>query len=76
MQYASYYLYQKYESRDGGKTFVPVTPNAYSIFSTGEEGGEKKIYKNDDPQCGYLKPIEIKTRWVEIPNEYIGDDCE
>ena len=75
-QYTSYYQYQKYESRDGGQTFVPVYPNVYSIYSTGEEGGDKTVYKENDPKCGCTVPVEGMTRWIEITNEYVCDDCE
>lgn len=68
-QYTSYYLEQQYESRDGGVTFFPTTPNVFRRSS--------KIKEENDENCGYIPPHEPLYKWVEedIKIKYICDIC-
>ena len=73
-QYTSYWLYQKYEQR-GSQEPIPVYPNAYSING---DGTMTPVVRNeDDPQCGYIPPVEPTYRWTNIPitQDYICDEC-
>lgn len=74
-QYTSYYLYQKYESRNGQDP-VPCSPNIYSIDGYGTM--EKVIKMENDPDCGYTPPpVEPIYRWYQIPitEDYICANC-
>ena len=72
-QYTSYYLYQKYEQRDG-QAPIPVYPN---VFSVDGDGTLPRIIKqNDDPNCGYEPtPAEPTYAWNEVAG-YVCDECE
>ena len=73
-QYTSYWLYQKYEQR-GSQEPIPVYPNTYSING---DGTMTPVVRNeDDPQCGYVPPVEPTYRWTNIPitQDYICDEC-
>ena len=75
-QYTSYYLYQKFEKRDG-QDFIPVYPNTYSIDA---DGTMPRVVKNEnDENCGYVPPTPT-YRWITItatsdPSTYICDEC-
>lgn len=75
-QYTSYYLYQKYESRNGQDP-VPCSPSVYSIDADGTM--EKVIKLENDPDCGYTPPpTEPIYRWYQMPisEDYICAECE
>lgn len=70
-QYSSYYLYQKYVSREGGD-FVPVYPEVYSIDADGTM--PKVIRLEEDTACGYNPLPEPMYRWYvkyTDANDYI-----
>ena len=73
-QYTSYYLYQRYEQRDG-QDAIPCIPNIYSIDGYGTM--QEVIKLDDDPDCGYTPSIEPIYRWYQIPIEqgYICSSC-
>ena len=74
-QYTSYYLYQKYEQREGQDS-IPCTPNIYSIDGQGTM--QKVIKLDDDPECGYTpEPTEPIYRWYQMPisEGYVCDEC-
>lgn len=70
MRYSSYYLYRKYEKRDG-QDVLPVIPTTYSI--DGEGTMPKVLHLADDPNCGLI-PV---YRWIDMSiNEgYWCDEC-
>ena len=77
-QYTSYYLYQKFEKRDG-QDFIPVYPNTYSVDA---DGTMPRVVKNEnDENCGYIPPAPTEIyRWVQItptsdPSTYVCDEC-
>lgn len=75
-QYTSYYLYQKYEQREGQDS-IPCTPNIYSIDGQGTM--PKVVRMENDPECGYVPPpTEPIYRWYQIPitEDYICAECE
>ena len=61
-QYTSYYLYQKYEQRDGQEP-IPVYPNVWSLDGDGTMPRVVKL--DDDPDCGYA-PIDVIYRWINM----------
>ena len=69
-QYTSYYLYQKFEKRDG-QDFIPVYPNTYSTDANGTM--PKVIKEQNDENCGYMPPIEPVYRWHV--DGYVCDTC-
>ena len=71
--YTSYYLYKKYETRDGNT--IPCYPAIYSIDGDNSMSLVKK--KDNDEGCGYVPPITPLYRWVNlnISTDYICDDC-
>ena len=73
-QYSSYYLYQKYESRNG-EAAIPVFPAVYSIDGDGTQQRVMKL--ENDAECGYIAPVETIYRWVNIPitEDYVCDEC-
>lgn len=73
-QYTSYYLYQKYESINGG-TPTPVYPPVYSIDGDGTM--PKVIRMENDPDCGYVPPSEPIYRWYQLPitEGYYCEEC-
>lgn len=74
-QYTSYYLYQKYEQREGQDP-IPCIPSIYSIDADGTM--EKVIKLENDPDCGYTPPpVEPIYRWYQIPitEDYICGNC-
>lgn len=75
-QYTSYYLYQRYEQREGQDP-IPCTPNVYSVDGYGTM--EKVIKIENDPDCGYVPPTPTEPiyRWYQIPitEDYICNDC-
>lgn len=75
-QYTSYYLYQRYEQREGQDP-IPCTPNVYSVDGYGTM--EKVIKMENDPDCGYEPPTPSEPiyRWYQIPitEDYICNDC-
>ena len=75
-QYTSYYLYQRYESRDGQRA-IPSIPSYYSIDGDGTM--ERVIKMENDPNCGYVPPpAEPTYRWYQLPisQDYICENCE
>ena len=72
MRYSSYYLYRKYEKRDG-QDVLPVIPTTYSI--DGEGTMPKVLHLADDPNCG---EIPWQYRWVnmDISTDYWCDECD
>ena len=72
MRYSSYYLYRKYEKRDG-QDFLPVIPTTYSI--DGEGTMPKVLHLANDPSCG---EIPVQYRWVDmdISTDYWCDECD
>lgn len=71
MSYTSYYNYQKYETRNG--TSVPCYPATYSIDGDGTKPLVKK--QDNDPNCGYIPPVEPTYRWVNL-SIYTDYVCE
>jgi len=73
-QYTSYWLYQKYETR-GSQDPIPCYPNVYSVDGDGTM--PLVVRKEDDTQCGYVPPIVVRYRWVNIPitQDYVCDKC-
>ena len=71
MNYTSYYYYQKYETRNG--TSVPCYPATYSIDGDGTKPLVKK--QDNDPNCGYIPPVEPTYRWVNL-SIYTDYVCE
>lgn len=74
-QYTSYYLYQRYEQREGQDP-IPCTPNVYSVDGYGTM--EKVIKMENDPDCGYTpEPTEPIYRWYQMPisEGYVCDEC-
>lgn len=73
--YTSYYLYQKYEQREGQDP-IPCTPN---VFSVDGQGTMQKVIKlDDDPECGYTpEPTEPIYRWYQMPisEGYVCNEC-
>ena len=71
MRYSSYYLYRKYEQRDG-QDVLPVIPTTYSI--DGEGTMPKVLHLADDPSCG---EIPWQYRWVDmdINTDYWCNEC-
>ena len=71
MRYNSYYLYRKYEQRDG-QDVLPVIPATYSI--DGEGTMPKVLHLADDPSCS---EIPVLYRWVDmdINTDYWCDEC-
>lgn len=61
-QYSSYYLYQKYERRNGGE-WTPCSPNIYSISGDSDNPMTLVMKLENDPQCGYVEEI---YRWVNL----------
>lgn len=70
----SYYLYQKYETR-GEQAAIPAYPNEWSVDGNGTM--QLVIKQTNDPNCGYVPPVEAIYRWVDIPitEDYICGDC-
>ena len=70
----SYYLYQQYEKR-GSQDWLPCYPNIYSVDGDGTM--PLVLRKENDPQCGYVPPVEPIYRWYNLPIEtdYICDEC-
>ena len=54
-QYTSYYLYQKFEKRDG-QDFIPDYPNTYSVDADGTM--PKVVKEQNDVNCGYVPPSD------------------
>ena len=75
-QYTSYYLYQRYEQREGQDP-IPCTPNVYSVDGYGTM--QKVIKIENDPECGYEPPTPTEPiyRWYQMPitEDYICNDC-
>lgn len=75
-QYTSYYLYQRYEQREGQDP-IPCAPNVYSVDGYGTM--QKVIKIENDPECGYVPPTPTEPiyRWYQIPitEDYICNDC-
>lgn len=74
-QYTSYYLYQKYEQREGQDP-IPCIPSIYSVDADGTM--EKVIKLENDPDCGYTPPPSDPIyRWYQIPitEDYICASC-
>lgn len=73
-QYTSYYLYQKYEQRDG-QAPIPVYPNVFSVDGDGTM--QLVVKQTNDQNCGYVPPVTPIYRWVNIPlsSDYICEDC-
>ena len=76
-QYTSYYLYQKFEKRDG-QDFIPVYPNTYSVDADGTM--PKVIKEQNDVNCGYVPPSDQIYQWVQLtpssdPDSYWCDNC-
>ena len=75
-QYTSYYLYQKYEQREGQDP-IPCTPNVYSVDGYGTM--QKVIKIENDPDCGYEPPTPTEPiyRWYQMPisEGYVCDEC-
>ncbi len=75
-QYTSYYLYQRYEQREGQDP-IPCTPNVYSVDGQGTM--QKVIKIENDPDCGYEPPTPTEPiyRWYQMPitEDYICNDC-
>jgi len=73
-QYNSYYLYQQYEKR-GSQDWLPCYPNIFSV----DGGGTMPLVmkKENDPDCGYVPPVEPMYRWYNIPitTDYVCDEC-
>lgn len=71
MKYNSYYLYKRYEKRDG-QDVLPCIPPVYSI--DGEGTMPKVIHTSQDPECG---DIPWQYRWVnmDINTYFICDEC-
>ena len=71
MRYSSYYLYRKYEQRDG-QDVLPVVPTTYSF--DGEGTMPKVLHIADDPSCS---EIPVLYRWVDmdISTDYWCDEC-
>lgn len=74
-QYTSYYLYQRYEQRDGQDP-IPTYPNQYSIDGNGTE--ERVVRAENDRECGYDGDCLPIYKWVDIPisEEYECNECE
>lgn len=72
MSYTSYYNYQKYETRNGSS--VPCYPATYSIDGDGTKPLVKK--QDNDPNCGYIPPVEPIYRWVNLSiyTDYVCDN--
>lgn len=71
-QYSSYYLYQKFEHREGNKDYwIPVYPNTFSVDADGTQ--PKVIKLENDTECGYVPPIEPIYRWYK--EGFICDKC-
>lgn len=70
MRYSSYYLYRKYEKRDG-QDVLPVIPTTYSI--DGEGTLPKVLNLEDDPNC---EEIPLQYRWItaDINTDFICED--
>lgn len=74
-QYSSYYLYQRYEQRDGQDP-IPCYPNTYSIDG---DGTMPLVMKEEyDQQCGYTGDCAPVTSWEDVPvsEDYVCDECE
>lgn len=73
-QYTSYYLYQKYEKR-GSQDWLPCYPNIFSVDGDGTMPLSAKTV--DDPECGYVPPVDPIYRWYNIPisQDYVCDVC-
>lgn len=76
-QYTSYYLYQKFEKRDG-QDFIPVYPNTYSVDADGTM--PKVVKEQNDVNCGYVPPSDPIYQWVQLtpssdPDSYWCDNC-
>ena len=71
MRYSSYYLYRKYEQRDG-QDVLPVVPTTYSFDGDGTM--PKVLHRADDPSCS---EIPVIYRWVDmdISTDYWCDEC-
>ena len=67
----SYYLYQKYQSVEGG-TPTPVYPNVYSVDGEGTMPLVKRM--DNDPDCGYNPSGTPIYRWVNMGGYYC-DEC-
>lgn len=73
-QYTSYYLYQRYESISGSTP----TPSYPPVYSYNGQGTMTPIVKMDnDPNCGYVPPLEPIYRWYQLPitKDYICEEC-
>ena len=72
--YTSYYLYQKYEKR-GNQGWLPSYPNVYS--KDGDGTMPLVVKQTDDPQCGYIPPVDPIYRWINLDpsTDYICADC-
>jgi hypothetical protein len=71
-QYNSYYLYQQFEKR-GSQDWLPCYPNIFSVDGDGTMPLVMK--KENDPDCGYVPPVEPMYRWYNIPitTDYVCD---
>ena len=61
--YNSYWANVKYQSTDGGNTWTQCVP-----LETQNSGTLKK---QNDEDCGWIRPETYRERWVVVPGEYI-----
>lgn len=71
-QYTSYYLYQKYEQRDG-QAPIPVYPNVYSVDGDGTL--PKMVKQNNDQNCGYI-PFNGKFKATYFGGQTYSAECD
>ena len=64
--YNSYWANVKYQSTDGGNTWTQCVP-----LETQNSGTLKK---QNDEDCGWIRPETYRERWVVVPDEYICQD--
>ena len=62
--YSSYRLYQKYQII-GNQDPVPVIPLTYSVSGDSLDPQPLVIKLENDPQCGYVPPVEYQYRDIE-----------
>ena len=74
-EFSSYYLYQRYEKR-GDQPWLPSYPNTLSIDGDGTM--PLVVKEEDDPQCGYVPPLEPIYRWVDLDptKDWFCSDCD
>lgn len=64
--YNSYYANVRFQSTDGGKTWVQCTP--LEIESSGV------LKKVNDEACGWFPPVGYQERWVVVEGDYICEE--